>query len=35
MKVVYRNYKTPVAEVRKNPFKTKARNSKRGFELLN
>ena len=27
--LVYRNYKTHVGEVRENPFKTRARNSKR------
>ena len=35
MKVVHRNYKAPVGEVRKNPFKTKASDFKRSFELLN
>ena len=35
MRVVYRNYRSPVGEVRGNPFKTRARNSKRGFKLLN
>ena len=29
MRVVYRNYRTSVGEVRGNPFKTRARNSKR------
>ena len=33
MKVVYRNYSTPVGEVRGNPFKTRARNSR--VKLLN
>ena len=28
MRVVYRNYRSPVGEVRGNPFKTRARNSK-------
>ena len=29
MRVVYRNHKTPVGEVRRNPFNKKAKNSKR------
>ena len=34
-RVVYRNYRTSVREVKENPFKTKARNFKRSFKLLN
>ena len=33
MRVVYRNYRTPFGEVKRNPFETRARNSKRGFKL--
>ena len=29
MRVAYRNYRTPVGEVRGNPFETRARNSKK------
>ena len=35
MRVIYRNYRTLVGAVKRNPFKTRARNSKRGFKLLN
>ena len=35
MRVVYKNYRTLVREARENPFETRARNSKRGFKLLN
>ena len=35
MRVVYGNYKTPVGEAIGNPFKTRTRNFKRGFKLLN
>ena len=35
IKVVYGNYRNPVGEVRINPFKTRARNSKRAFVLPN
>ena len=34
MRVVYRNYKTPVGEVRGNPFKTRARNSNKSNEKV-
>ena len=34
IEAVYRNYRTPVGEVRGNPFKTRARNY-RIFKLLN
>ena len=35
IEVVYRNYNTFVGKVRKNPFKTSNRNSKRSFKMLN
>ena len=34
-RVVYGNYRTPVGKMRENPFKTRARNSKRCLKLLN
>ena len=32
-RVVYRNYRTPVGEVRGNLFKTRGRNSKKRFQV--
>ena len=34
IKVVYINYRTPIGEVRGNPFKTKNENSERSFKFL-
>ena len=35
MRVIYRNYRTLVKELKGNPLNTKARNSKKGIKLLN
>ena len=33
MRVVYRNYRTPVGVLGKDPFKTRARNSKKKVQV--